>query len=442
MKTFHVEFLGCKVNAYEIEALREGLRHLGLSEATADVGADLCVINTCSVTGNAGATSRKRVRQALRRNPSTEVLVTGCYAESDGERLRAMDGVRRVFGNDEKEEILRFVTRDLMGDREVALPPFRITRMGSQTRAFVKIEDGCDDACTFCIIPVLRGPASSRDPDVIVDEVRGLVESGHKEIVLTGVHIGYFGKGLPDTGAGPAGGAERRGAHLVALLERLSAIPGLQRLKLSSIEVHEITDDLIALFSSTPVFAPHFHLPLQAGCDTTLRRMRRKYSVARFRDRVAALRDAVRAPAISTDVIVGFPGESDEAFAETMDLCRELAFMKIHVFPYSVREGTAAAAMDDHLHPEVIDQRKRALLGLDEELGGRWRQSFVGQTVNVLTEGRPDPGSGDLTGLTERYLRVVFPGPERLAGELVPVRVSAVRGGVVEGTRIQPAGVP
>ena len=440
MKTFQVDFLGCKVNAYEIEALREGFRHLGLSEARDGDGADVYVLNTCSVTANAGSTSRNRVRRALRENPRADVLVTGCYAESDRDLIERIEGVRRIFGNDEKEAILPFVASELMGAPDAEIPPFRITRMGAQTRAFVKIEDGCDDHCTFCIIPTLRGEARSRDPSDIVEEVGELIRSGHREVVLTGVHIGYFGKGLPDNGV-PSSGPRRRGAHLAALLRRLVRIPGLERLKLSSIEVHEITDDLVALLASDERFAPHFHLPLQAGCDRTLRRMRRKYDTKIFRQRVRALQSAIHAPALSTDVIVGFPGETDADFQETMAFCRDIGFMKLHVFPYSVREGTPAAEMDGHLPSRVIDERRHALLALDEDLGGRWRQGFVGQTVPVLVEGRPHRDSGKLTGLTDRYLRVVFDGPERLRGEIVPVRVDGVEGAVVFGLRHEPVEV-
>lgn len=435
MKTFQVEFLGCKVNAYEIEALREGFRHLGMVETSLADAADVYVLNTCSVTANAGSTSRNRVRRALRRNPDTQVLVTGCYAESDRDRLEGIGGVRRIFGNDEKDGILPWIASELLGEPDRELPPFRITRMGEQTRAFVKIEDGCDDNCTFCIIPTLRGPARSREPDEIVEEVGELVRSGHKEIVLTGVHIGYFGKGLPDLAEGS--GAVRRGAHLVALLRRLARIPGLERLKLSSIEVHEITDELVELFASDPVFAPHFHLPLQAGCDRTLRRMRRKYNTALFRDRVEALRAAIPEPAISTDVIVGFPGETDADFEASLEFCRSIGFVKIHVFPYSVREGTPAATMEDPIDHRTSERRKHALLALDEEHGNAWRRGFVGRTVGVLVEGRPD-AAGRLTGLTERYLRVGFEGPERLHGEIVPVRVDEVIEGGVVGSRCAP----
>ncbi|MAG55747.1 MAG: tRNA (N(6)-L-threonylcarbamoyladenosine(37)-C(2))-methylthiotransferase MtaB [Planctomycetes bacterium] len=424
MKTFNVEFLGCKVNAWEIEALREGFRHLGLSEAT-DGQADIYVLNTCSVTANAGSTSRNRIRRARRGNPDTQVLVTGCYAESDPERIEGIGGIRRIFGNEQKDGIVPFVAHELLGlDADAPLPAYRITRMGDQTRAFVKIEDGCDDNCTFCIIPTLRGGARSRDPDEIVEEVNDLVRSGHHEIVLTGVHIGYF-----DEGQGT------RGSALIRLLRRLARIPGLERLKLSSIEVHEITPELVALFASDPVFAPHFHLPLQAGSDRTLARMRRKYSTRTFRERVAALREHVADPAISTDVIVGFPGETDEDFAETLSFCREMAFMKIHVFPYSVREGTAAAEFPDHVAPEVLDARKHALLALEGDLGARWRAGFVGQDVTVLVEGRRDAHSGWLTGLTDRYLRVHVDGPDRLFGTLVPATVTRVVDGAVTGVR-------
>jgi threonylcarbamoyladenosine tRNA methylthiotransferase MtaB len=426
MKTFNVEFLGCKVNAYEIQALREGFLGLGLKEQSLDRGADLYVLNTCAVTANAGSTSRNRVRRALRRNPGARILLTGCYVEEDRGRLEGMRGVHRVFGNDEKETIVPFVARQLLG-KVVPERPFTITRMSGQTRAFVKIEDGCDDNCTFCIIPTLRGPARSRNPDEICHEVGELVRSGHKEIVLTGVHIGYFGHG-----DGP------RGAALIDLLSRLRRVPGLARLKLSSIEVHELTDELLDLFRADPVFAPHFHVPLQSGCDRTLRRMRRKYNRRVFENRILALRRAVAEPALSTDVIVGFPGETDADFDETLAFCRSLGFMKIHVFPYSRREGTEAARDPDPVPAATIEARKHALLEVDRELGDAWREGFVGRTVFVLVEGRRDQESPWLTGLTERYLRVDFEGPDRLQGEIVPARVVGVTEGAVLATREGP----
>ena len=424
---FLVDFLGCKVNQYEAEALREGFERLGMRAAKSAGEAELYVLNSCSVTGHAGATTRKQMRRALRKNPQVQVLVTGCYAESDRELLEAMPGVVRVFGNGEKEAILPFVA-----ERWLGLPAYPASlpslSRSSQTRAFVKIEDGCDDRCSFCIIPRLRGPARSRGEDEIVAEVEGLVCAGHLEVVLTGVHLGFYGK---------ESGDPRRA--LRRLLERLLAIEGLARLKLSSIEVHEIDEAFLDLVASSPRFAPHFHLPLQSGCDGTLRAMRRKYNTATFRSRVRAIRERFDRPALSTDLIVGFPGESELDFAQSLRFAEEMEFMKIHVFPYSPREGTEAAARSDAVPDRVIRERATAVGQLDEACGDRWASSFEGETIEILVEGRRDPLRGLLSGLSERYLRAVVSGPDELMGRLVSVRAGApvapaVVGGVLAGS--------
>lgn len=427
MRTFRVEFLGCKVNAYEAQALREGLVALGLEEAGESGGADLHVLNTCAVTGHAGATSRNRIRRARRAQDDCRVVVTGCYANEERDRLAAMDGVERVFLTDEKEGILPFVAGDLLGQEAPEAAPLAVTQMTGMTRAFVKIEDGCDDRCTFCIIPTLRGPARSRPEDAIVHEVGELVRAGHSEVVLTGVHIGYYGK---EEGV--------RGQALMRLLRRLVGVPALARLKLSSIEVHELFDELIALWAAEPVLAPHFHLPLQSGSASVLKRMRRKYNPRIFTERVQALRTALPDVAISTDVIVGFPGETEAEFEETMQLCREAEFMKIHVFPFSPRAGTPAATMPDQVPAAVLEERKQRLLALDAELGGVFREASVGQEVPVLIEGRRE-AQGRLTGITDRYLRVHLEGPDAWQGQIVPVRVVAVEGEAVVGEALETA---
>lgn len=413
MRTFRVEHLGCKVNQYEARALEEGLSRLGLQPAGPGGPADLHVLNTCSVTEHAGATSRKLVRRSVRESPGATVLVTGCYAESDRQRVEHIPGVTRVFGNAEKEGLLGWVASDLLHlPLDAGAARFRITGGGGQTRAFVKVEDGCDDRCTFCIIPRLRGPARSRPEDEVVAEVRDLVRAGHQEVVLTGVHLGYYGKET---------GSPRKA--LPALLRRLVKLPGLHRLKLSSIEVHEITSELVALFASEPVLSPHLHLPLQSGSDNVLRLMRRKYNRRLFLERVLTLRERLVEPALSTDVIVGFPGEGDADFEDTLEVVRRAGFMKVHVFPYSPRAGTAAAGLEGALPAEIVAARKQRLLEVDALQGAAFRRGFLGRRVEVLVEGRRDSATGLLTGLTERYLRVLLPGPDRLQGHLVDVRV-------------------
>ena len=430
MLTFRVAFVGCKVNQYEAEALREGLQRLGLGVSGDDEVTDLFVLNTCSVTGQAGATSRKLVRRAVRENPAVDVLVTGCYAESDRAVLEALPGVVAVFGNGDKDRIVPFVARRSLGAEVPDTEPLRITRT-EQTRAFVKIEDGCDDACSFCIIPLLRGPARSRAPETILAEVRDLVAAGHREVVLTGVHLGYFGK---ETG--------NPRAALHELLVGLIHIPGLARLKLSSIEVHEITDTLLDLMAAWPVFVPHFHIPLQSGSDRILRLMRRKYRSSRFLDRIDAIRSRWDRPALSTDVIVGFPGEAERDFRDTLAVCEQAGFMKVHVFPYSARGGTAAPDLPDPVPDSTREERKQRLLAWDAERGVAWRRMFVGEPLEVLVESRRDAATGLLTGLTGRYVRVLFDGPDRLMGQLVDVRGEQEDGPALRGTRLALETVP
>ena len=422
-RTFKIENLGCKVNQYECELVREGLQAIGLEEAPAETVCDLVVVNSCSVTESGGAKSRYAVRSLERRNPGARVLVTGCYAESDPNEVAALDGVERVFGNQEKSGLVPWVAREMLG-MEAELPelPRGITEFSGRTRAFVKIEDGCRDNCTFCIIPSLRGDPVSRSHDDIVEELHRLAENGYQEVVFTGVHLGYYGWDRDDREALPK------------LLEATRKVPGLRRVKLSSIEVHEITDDLVDLFASDPVFVPHFHLPLQAGADRTLRRMRRKYNTDRFRWAVALLRSRLDRPTITTDVIFGFPGETEANFDASLAFCREMDFAKMHVFPYSVRRDTPAATFPDHLDGAEMARRKLAMTALDDEMATAWRRRFVGVVAPTLVESRPVPaGTSRLTGLTDRFLRVDFDGDARLMNHIVDVAIGGEDGERLRG---------
>jgi len=420
-RNFRIQELGCKVNQWEGQLLREGFRALGLREAPKDSPADLYVINSCSVTASGGARSRNLLRRAVRENSSGHVLVTGCYAESDREVCVGIPGVTAAFGNQEKESIVPWVARRLLGmDGELPELPRGITDFAGHTRAFVKVQDGCRDNCSFCIIPSLRGEVTSRDEDEILEEVGALAAAGKREVVFTGIHMGYYGY-------------DRQDEHAITrLCQRAAAVGGMNRIKLSSIEVHEITEELVNLFASNEVFVPHFHLPLQAGSDKTLRQMRRKYNTQRFRDAVALLRSKMPAPAITTDVIVGFPGETDDDFAESLAFCREMNFAKMHVFPYSVREGTDAALRTDKVHDAVIDHRRHAMGDLDMVMAQEWAQSFVGKTSLTLIEERT-LGHGRLTGLTDRFVRVDLEGPDELMGQIVPVDITAAHEGKLQG---------
>ncbi|MFT7617631.1 MAG: threonylcarbamoyladenosine tRNA methylthiotransferase MtaB [Planctomycetota bacterium] len=424
-RTFRLHELGCKVNQWEGQWFREGLRALGLKEAGADESADIFVVNSCSVTESGGSKSRHSVRHFVRRNPDAKVLVTGCYAESDRDIVEALPGVVRTFGNQEKAGIVPWVARSLMGmDGELPELPKGISEFAGHTRAFVKIQDGCRDNCSFCIIPSLRGEIVSRPHAEIVAEVERLVASGYKEVVLTGVHLGYFGWDRNEKNA------------VYDLLQDLAAVDGLKRLKVSSIEVHEITEELVDLFASSDVFVPHFHLPLQAGSNEVLRIMRRKYSVERFRTAVAMLRDRLGTPALTTDLIVGHPGETEETFEESMAFCQEMDFCKMHIFPYSPRQNTRAAAMTNHVHDAEISRRKKVAADLDDAMALAFRQRFLGQTVPVLVEERARLSGGLLTGLSDRFMRVDFAGSSELMNQIVPVRLDNVEEDRVIGTRV------
>ncbi len=425
-RTFRLHELGCKVNQWEGQWFREGFQALGLKESEGDEQADIYVVNSCSVTESGGSKSRHSVRHFVRRNPQAKVLVTGCYAESDRETVESLPQVVRVFGNQEKANIVPWVARTLMGmDGELPELPQGISEFKGHTRAFVKIQDGCRDNCSFCIIPSLRGEIVSRPQEEIVAEVERLVAFGHQEVVLTGVHLGYFGweRGQEDA--------------VFDLLKALAQVPGLKRLKLSSIEVHEITQELVDLFAENEIFVPHFHLPLQAGSDHTLRLMRRKYSVGRFREAVAMLRASLENPAITTDLIVGHPGETQQAFEESMAFCQEMNFAKMHIFPYSPRKGTPAAVMPDFVQDAEISRRKKIAADLDDAMALDFREGFLGTCVPVLVEDRAQLVGETLTGLSDRFLRVHFEGEHALVNQIVPVRIETVDGDRVTGTWIQ-----
>ena len=410
MKTFAFITFGCKVNQYESQALRERFSRNGLTEVACDDGADLFVINTCTVTESATAQARREVRQLARRFPFSEITVTGCAADSHREEFLGLPGVRRVVGHDQKASICDD-PRLAPADSAPSIFDLAISRFDQHTRAFLKVEDGCDLNCSFCIIPKVRGTAVSRPLDAAVDEARRLVGNGYQEIVLTGVHLGSYGK---DLGGRPM---------LADLVERLLAVPGLKRLRLSSLEANEISDPLIALMAADRRFCPHLHLPLQSGDDEVLRAMRRRYNARQYLAACERVAERVPDPSFTADVIVGFPGETEERFGNTMDLCRRVGFSRIHVFSYSRRRGTDAAGMPD-LPGRVKKDRRRRLERLSEELTDAYARRFLGREVEVLVE-------ADGGGYTERYLKARAPGPRNTLSRF---RVERIEHGEIIGT--------
>jgi len=405
MKTFAFVTFGCKVNQYESQALRERFSRKGLTEVEADRGADLFVINTCTVT----ETAQRTVRRLARRFPFSEITVTGCAADSHKSEFLGLPGVRRVVTHDEKATLCDD-PRLSPDDTAPSIFDLTISRFDRHTRAFLKVEDGCDLNCSFCIIPKVRGTAVSRPLESAVDEAKRLVDNGYKEIVLTGVHLGSYGKDLV------------RRSLLPDLVERLLGVSGLARLRLSSIEANEISDPLIGLMAAEPRFCPHLHLPLQSGDDEVLRAMRRRYNSAQYLAACDRVSERVADPSFTADVIVGFPGETDERFENTLEVCRRVGFSRIHIFPYSRRRGTDAAGMAD-LPSRVKKERLHRLERLAAELTDRYARRFLGREVEVLVE---DDG-----GYTERYLKARVDGAPNT---IVRARVERIEHGEIHGT--------
>ena len=406
MRTCRLVTLGCKVNQYETQQIKEALLRADFREAAESEAADLCIVNTCTVTENADSRGRQVVRQLARENPNCQTIVTGCYATHDPDSVARLPNVIEVVPD--KREL-----PDVLLRLGVAEFPTGISRFDGHKRAFVKVQDGCILRCSYCIIPKVRPGLSSRSPDDIEAEVRRLIEFGYEEIVLTGIHVGHYGV---DTTRGRSGLPPFRLWHL---LQRLDRIPGRWRLRLSSIEAAEFHDDFISAAADCEHLCPHFHPALQSGSNTVLARMRRRYRVAQFLETVSKLHERLPNPALSTDLIVGFPGETDEEFAETLDTCRQAEFMKIHIFPFSRRRGTPAATMPDQVAASVKKRRCQELAKLEVELTRQYATKLVGCPVEVLVEGLSKTQSGFVQGTDRRYATVELPGNSWDFGHLV-----------------------
>ncbi|MBC7815573.1 MAG: tRNA (N(6)-L-threonylcarbamoyladenosine(37)-C(2))-methylthiotransferase MtaB [Planctomycetaceae bacterium] len=406
MRTCRLVTLGCKVNQYETQQIKEALLRADFREATESEPADLCVVNTCTVTENADSRGRQVVRQLARENPNCQTIVTGCYATHDPDSVARLPNVIEVVPD--KREL-----PDVLLRLGVAEFPTGISRFDGHKRAFVKIQDGCILRCSYCIIPHVRPRLESRSPEDIEVEVRRLIDFGYEEIVLTGIHVGHYGV---DTTRGRSGQAPFRLWHL---LQRLDRIPGRWRLRLSSIEAAEVSDDFISAAASCEHLCPHFHPALQSGSDTVLARMRRRYRVAHFLESVAKLHERLPNPALSTDIIVGFPGETDEEFEQTLDTCRQARFMKIHVFPFSRRKGTRAALMPNPVAAPVKKARCQELTRQEVELTRQYSATLVGHKVEVLVEGLSTTRPGFVQGTDRRYVTVELPGNSHDFGHLV-----------------------
>jgi threonylcarbamoyladenosine tRNA methylthiotransferase MtaB len=413
--------LGCKVNQYETELVREGFARIGFADAQDHEAADLCVVNTCTVTNEGDVKSRRAIRKLAKDNPHARIVVMGCYATRAPQELAALPNVVEVLTD--KREI-----PDLLGRFGVLDIPTGISHFGTRHRAYVKVQDGCLLRCSYCIIPQVRPHMHSRPVDHIVEEVQRLVDNGYREIVLTGVHLGHYGV------EGNWNKPKEEWNRLAHLVRRLAGLPGDFRLRLSSIEATEVTRELIGVMAEYPErIAPHLHICLQSGSDAILRRMRRRWGTRLFLDRCRLARQSLDNPAITTDVIVGFPGETEADFQATLDTCRAAGFSKIHSFPFSPRKGTPAAEMPDRIPGDVQAERSHRLAELEAELRQRFFQSLIGRSERVLIEGRSEEAPGRMMGTSGRYVPVEMETQAGEPGELTEVRLASMEGDRIIG---------
>ena len=406
-KKFRVATLGCRTNQYESQAYATQLRALGYREALEDETADLCIVNTCTVTEGADSSSRHQIRQLARQNPGAQLVVTGCLAERLPDEIRAIEGVTHLVPNSKKEQLLSQVFPE-----EASLPEFAIDQFGGHTRAFVKVQDGCNSYCTYCILPYVRGRSRSRRVDDILQEIRTLVTNGYKEIVLTGINIGDF-DGAPQEGEAPV--------RLAALVRAVDQIEGVERLRLSSIDPDEVDEELLQAIIEGKRTCHSMHIVLQSGSNAILKRMNRKYTRQIFLDTVAKLSAASPDFTYTTDVIVGFPGETELDFEESLEIVRRVKFAKVHMFPYSPRERTRAALYPNQIPKEVMQERKQRLLRLSEKTGFELRNQYVGRQLRVLIESEDPQREGWMTGYTDNFLRVSLPLEAEMSNQLVEV---------------------
>ena len=401
--------LGCKVNSYETEAMQQLLEAAGYEIVDFEEPADVYIINTCSVTNVADKKSRQMLHRAKAKNPDAVVVATGCYVQAAGEALKEDAAIDLVIGNNRKADLIPLLEAKLAGRETVdsiidisatsEYEPLHITKQADHTRAFIKVQDGCNQFCSYCIIPYTRGRVRSRRPEDVEVEVRTLAAKGYQEIVLTGIHLSSYGVDFKD-----------EAIDFLSLIRRLHGIEGIRRIRFGSLEPRVITEDFAKALSGMEKICPHFHLSLQSGCDETLKRMNRHYTCEDYDSRCAILRKYFKNPAITTDVIVGFPAETDEEFETTEKFLRKIGFYEMHVFKYSRRAGTRADRMPDQV-PELVKGRRSAeLLSLEAQMSKAYRTSFLGTETEVLLE---EPvvinGKKYMVGHTKEYVKAAVP---------------------------------
>jgi len=426
MPRFIIQTFGCRCNQADSAAIREDLCRQSMSECSNPSDADLIVVNTCTVTHRSDQQIRQSIRRLHRKNPTARIIVTGCYAERAPDTLAAIPGVGVIIGNASREqlpEILETCGQDTKGKiyrapleslKTCGIQP--MSQTGGKTRPLIKLQDGCDSRCSYCIVPKVRGPGRSAQPEHVLAEIRSLVEKGFQEIVLTGVHLGTYGR--KNEGYG----------RLVDLLRRIIKIPGLGRIRLSSIEPMFFERSIIHLAAQSTVFAHHFHIPLQSGSDRILRRMRRPYKTSKFRNLVHFIHDEIPDTGIGTDVLTGFPGETDQDFNETCELIQSSPLAYLHVFPFSPREGTEAFALPDRIPPDIVKDRMGTLLEISQAKSLSFRRQFLGRTLPAITLSKEEKQGLSIV-LTGNYIHAKVPAHSVPPNRLVNVCIEDVTSG-------------
>ena len=438
MKKAALHNLGCKVNAYETEAMQEMLEKAGYEIVPFREGADVYIINTCTVTNIADRKSRQMLHRARKMNPDAVVVAAGCYVQAQNTRENTDPCIDIVLGNNHKKDLIKVleeyeakkaaqkesadaaeksdVQKNIQDIEAIGqtkeYEKLHLTKPGEHTRAYIKVQDGCNQFCTYCIIPYVRGRVRSRTVEDVLDEVRTLAGNGYQEVVLTGIHLSSYGIDFDGN------------RHLLSLIQAVHQIEGIRRIRLGSLEPGIITDEFARALSDLPKMCPHFHLSLQSGCDDTLKRMNRRYTSEEYYEKCCILRRYFDNPALTTDVIVGFPGETEEEFQKSRDFVDKVDFYETHIFKYSRREGTKAAAMENQVSEQEKARRSAVLIELGEKKRKAYEQSFLGKEVEVLVEEEAlIQGKPMQTGHTKEYIRIAFEGDKSLKNTIVKVRV-------------------
>ena len=409
---FYIYNLGCKVNSYESNVMKENLEANGYVQGSEN-DSDIYIINTCTVTNTSDNKSLKIIRRVLRNHPNSITVACGCMTQVNSVYLKDMD-VKVIIGNKGKSKIVDYINEYIKNKKQIIdITVFKDDRFEDmclnnfdKTRSFVKIEDGCENFCSYCIIPYARGKVRSKDPELVISEVKNLIKEGHKEVVLTGIHTGHYGADI--------------NYSFATLLNRLVKIKGLVRLRISSIEITEITEEVLDVLKNNPNLVSHLHIPLQSGSNTILKLMNRKYDKEYFIDKINKIRSIRKDISITTDVIVGFPSETDELFNETIDTIKEINFSKIHVFPFSLRKNTKAESIPNHVDDVTKKNRVKELVELSNELENNYMNNFINKTVLLLPEIYKE---GYLIGHTDNYLKIRVKGSHELLNKIIEVKV-------------------